>query len=287
MCCSCYSLDLSIPHQTVFIRKVAQGPSPFIPGRTLSPPPSPIPNPKFWLLVPHLCLLLWCSWLIGGWVCRQHHPILLRVHHYVISYGICLFLSPENFCVAQVTRSSRPPGSCSTAATSMAAFCDGDRAGRFLPLVLLCAWVSGLSCSGHCLYPPACGAVCCCWCRIPKPSHHPCGEAWGQGAWHQLPGLSSAGFHGHWSFDSRWRQGGPAGGACCSPSPPRPGPGALATGPHRQGPSPWGWVRYFPCFMASMVPHGSEDPRQSPSLVVGRPPGWPPGTQWGTVQSSW
>lgn len=65
--------------------------------------------------------------------------------------------------------------------------------------------------------------------RMPKPGRRPCAEAWGRGARHQPPGLSSAGVRGHWPPHARRRQGGPAGGACrfhgSTPPTLDPGPG--------------------------------------------------------------
>lgn len=54
-----------------------------------------------------------------------------------------------------------------------------------------------------------------------------------------------------------------------TPTCPCPGPRAMATGPHRRGPYQQGRGCYSPCFTASVVPHVSEGPRESPGLGLG------------------
>ena len=107
----------------------------------------------------------------------------------------------------------------------------------------------------------------------PKPSRRPCGEAWGRGPWPQLPGLGSAGCRGHWSSDPRRRQGGPAGGACRSHSPPALDPGPWPQGPPEARSFSAGVGCCSPCVLSSVAPHGSEDPRGRRLPGPGRPGG--------------
>ena len=107
----------------------------------------------------------------------------------------------------------------------------------------------------------------------PKPSRRPCGEAWGRGPWPQLPGLGSAGCRGHWSSDPRRRQGGPAGGACRSHSPPALDPGPWPQGPPEARSFSAGVGCCSPCVLSSVAPHGSEDPRGRCLPGPGRPGG--------------
>lgn len=136
---------------------------------------------------------------------------------------------PDQICLAQATCRRRPQGSCAAPARQVqgGVRC-GDRACRFSPLLRACAWGSGLSSSGPCLYPPA-GAEACARAKFQSAATTPAGKPRAEGHGSSFLG-SAPQASGDAGLLARRRQGGQLLGTAI-PTAPHPGSRALALAP--------------------------------------------------------